>query len=247
MTGLQAQIGAAFAIALFGGMHCAGMCGGFVGALQMHRPARIGPFAFSLSYHLGRVAGYGSAGLLAGCVGSTLFAADVLPLQIALLVLGSVFLAGIGGSLLGSAAWLRRLEPLGGALWRAVRPLASRVLPPRTMPAALLAGFVWGWIPCGMVYAALPLALVAGSAVAGAAVMLAFGIGTLPNLLALDLGAARLRALVTGGPARVWLRTGAGIAILLFAASDLAHAARLAGADATTLTLLASLCHSGVH
>ena len=244
MTGLQAQLGAAFLMALLGGVHCAGMCGGFVTALQAARPPQLRAGAFAAAYHLGRVGGYCAAGLLAGTIGGALFVADVLPVQIGLLVLASIFLAGIGASLLGSAAWLRRLEPLGKSVWQAIQPLAGRVLPPRSAPAAVLAGFLWGWIPCGMVYAALPLALVSGSALRGAAVMLAFGLGTVPNLLALGWGASRLLSGRHAQSARRWLRPMAGAAILLFAASDLAHAARLAGADVTAVTMLASVCHA---
>jgi sulfite exporter TauE/SafE len=228
MTGLQAQLGAAFLMALLGGVHCAGMCGGFVTALQVARPPRMRAGLFAASYHLGRVAGYCAAGLLAGAIGSTLYIADVLPVQIALLVIASVCLAGIGGSLLGSAAWLRRLEPLGRTVWLAIQPLAGRLLPPRSSPSAVLAGFVWGWIPCGMVYAALPLALITGSPLRGATVMLAFGLGTVPNLLVLGWGASSLFGTKRAQSLRAWLRPLAGTAILLFAASDLAHAARLA-------------------
>jgi sulfite exporter TauE/SafE len=244
MTVLQAQMAAALALSLLGGLHCASMCGGFVSALHLHRPREIGALPFAAAYHLGRVLAYTSAGLLAGALGGALFAADVLPVQIALLVLASVFLGGIGISLLGSGAWMRPLEHVGAQAWRRMQPLAGRVLPPRSLPAAVLAGFVWGWIPCGMVYAALPLALVAGGAGHGALVMLAFGVGTLPNLFALDLGAAALLSRPAWRTARHWLRPAAGCVILLFAASDLAHAAHLAGSHVAGLELIESICHS---
>lgn len=244
MTGLQAQLGAAFLMALLGGAHCAGMCGGFVTALQVARPPQLRADAFASAYHVGRVGGYTTAGLVAGAIGGSLFVANILPLQIALLVLAAIVLAGIGGSLLGSAAWLRQLEPMGRSVWKALQPVAGRVLPPRSLPAAALAGFVWGWIPCGMVYAALPLALVSGSPLRGAAVMLAFGLGTVPNLLALGWGASTLFAGPRAQRLRRWLRPVAGAVILLFAASDLAHAARLAGSEVTAVTLLASVCHT---
>ncbi|HEX7157129.1 MAG TPA: sulfite exporter TauE/SafE family protein, partial [Burkholderiaceae bacterium] len=108
---------------------------------------------------------------------------------------------------------------------------------------ALLAGFAWGWIPCGMVYATLPLALIAGGWARGAAVMLAFGLGTLPNLVLLDLAAAGAAERLRRSPARTWLRALAGAAVLAFGVSDLAHAAYLAGVDDPTVALLASICH----
>jgi sulfite exporter TauE/SafE len=95
-----------------------------------------------------------------------------------------------------------------------------------------------------MVYAALPLALVTGSTLHGGLVMLAFGLGTLPNMLALDLGAAKLTSSRAWSAARSWLRPAAGCAVLLFAASDLAHAAHLAGTQSPTLALIESICHS---
>jgi len=245
MSGISAPLGTAFALALVGGVHCAAMCGGFVSALQLRRPAHISAAAFALAYHAGRITGYMAAGVLAGLIGARLFALRVLPLQIGLLITASVLLAAIASCLLGSKVSLRWLEPLGGALWRAIGPWAKALVPPRSLPAAVLAGFAWGWIPCGMVYAALPLAFFAGSALGGAVVLLAFGLGTLPNLLALDYVAARLSAIGPASRLRAWLRPAAGLFVLLFAVSNLAQAARLAGADATTLSLLASLCHSG--
>jgi len=52
---------------------------------------------------------------------------------------------------------------------------------------------LWGWLPCGLVYSALTTALASGSAVRGAATMLAFGLGTLPNLLLAGLLLVRFR------------------------------------------------------
>jgi hypothetical protein len=241
---LQPQLAAALALSLLGGVHCAGMCGGFVGALQMHRPKHLAALPYAAAYHLGRIGAYGAAGAVIGGIGATLFGADVLPAQITLLVLASIFLGLVGASLIGSEAALRPLERLGGRLWGLLQPLARRVLPPRSLPGAVLAGFVWGWIPCGMVYAALPLALISGSVAAGASVMLVFGLGTLPNLGVLDLGAGLLAKSSAWRSARSRLRPIAGCVLLLFAASDLAHAARLTGHHNSAILALASICHA---
>ena len=53
----------------------------------------------------------------------------------------------------------------------------------RTIPQAWLYGMVWGWLPCGLVYSMVIMAISAGGALQGAAVMIAFGLGTMPNLL----------------------------------------------------------------
>jgi sulfite exporter TauE/SafE len=237
---------AAFTLAALGGLHCAGMCGGFVGALQVNRPRTVSAARLALGYHAGRIASYSLAGALVGAIGGSLFAAEVLPLQIGLLAVGGAMLLAIGVSMFGRGAWLRRLEPLGLGIWRAVGPLARRVYPPRSASQAWVAGLAWGWIPCGMVYAALPLALVAGGPLPGALVMLAFGAGTLPNLLVLDVAAGRFGTAAGGGVlahARSWLKPVAGVVIVVFGLSGLAHAARVAGADHPGVAALASICH----
>jgi len=249
VAALATQIGAAFALALLGGVHCAGMCGGFVGALQIRRAPQLSATTLSLGYHGGRLTSYTLAGLVAGTLGGAVYATDVLPLQVLLLLAGSAMLLAIGASLLGKRGWLARLEPLGAGLWRAIAPYARKVYPPRTRLQAYATGLLWGWIPCGMVYAALPLALTAGSPLGGAAVMAGFGIGTLPAMVALDAAAVRLRGegrLGTGSrlaQARTWLRPLAGCVIVVFGLSGFAHAARIAGTQNPAIAAVASICH----
>lgn len=269
VASLAAPAAAAFTLALAGGLHCAGMCGGFVGALGAGprrarpvvpiaavgvRPVVDGERAYGriLAYHAGRVVSYSAAGALAGAIGATLFASQVLPLQLALLSLASLMLLAIGLVLFGRTGWLRRLEPVGLAVWSIVGPLARRLYPPRNPVHALAAGLAWGWIPCGMVYGALPLALGTASVTGGATVMLAFGIGTLPNLLAMHWLTDRLAPMTgrlqAGGAARLntAARAMAGATIIAFGVSGFAHVARVAGADHPAIEALASLCHAPV-
>jgi sulfite exporter TauE/SafE len=96
-----------------------------------------------------------------------------------LIVLG-LYLAGLWGA-------VRQLEQLGGRLWKHLQPFTRRMLPVNTVPRALGLGALWGWLPCGLVYSVLLTALASGSAAQGALIMLAFGLGTLPNLLAIGL------------------------------------------------------------
>jgi sulfite exporter TauE/SafE len=190
------------------------------------------------------VSSYTLAGALVGLIGGQLYAADVLPVQIGLLLIGSAMLLVIGASLLGRSAWLKRLEPGGLWVWKLVGPLARRVYPPRSFAQAGVAGLAWGWIPCGVVYAALPLALVAGGVGQGALVMLAFGLGTLPNMVLVDVAASRVGG--SGGvlaSAQTWLKPLAGVVLVVFGLSGLAHAARVAGADHPAIAGLASICH----
>ena len=243
MSAFEARLASAFLLALLGGLHCAGMCGGIVATLHSTMPARAPAVRFALAYHAGRIVSYSTAGAAIGLLGAGLFASDVLPVQVGLLLRAGAVLVGIAFSMLSQPAALRRLEPLGAAIWSVVRPIAQRSFPPRSAGGAILTGLAWGWIPCGMVYAALPLALVAGSVAKGAAVMLAFGLGTIPNLAAIELAVSRVRRVAVGARARAWMRPAAGVALLLFAASDLAHAARIAGWTSPATAWLASVCH----
>lgn len=243
LTALEARAASAFALALLGGMHCAGMCGGFVVALHGAAPQPGRALRYAIAYNAGRVASYTAAGALAGLAGAGLYASRVLPVQVALLVVGAAMLLVIAASMWSRPAALNRFGQLGAGFWRLVQPLARGRFPPSSVRGALAIGLAWGWIPCGMVYAALPLALVSGGPLGGAAVMLAFGLGTLPNLGVLQVAAAKLRK-ASGQPGRLaWLRPAVGVVLAVFAVSDLAHAARVAGLDSPSLAWLAAVCH----
>ena len=243
------EIGAAFALALLGAVHCVGMCGGFVSAIQFKRAPEVSAARLSAGYHAGRLTSYVAGGALIGAIGGSLYATDVRPIQVFLLGFGSVALLVIGISMFGRSKLLKRLEPLGLAIWRLIAPIARNVVPPRRALHAWVAGMAWGWIPCGMVYAALPLALTAGGPVQGALVMLAFGLGTLPGLLAVDFGAARLAAIGPDSSSSRWsvglqsrVRPIAGVAIVIFGMAGLAHAATVAGVKHPAVAMLASIC-----
>jgi sulfite exporter TauE/SafE len=129
-----------------------------------------------------------------------------------LLILG-LYLAGL-------SPLAAHFEAAGRSLWRRIQPLGQGLIPANTFPRALAVGALWGWIPCGLVYGVLATALLSGTAERGALIMLAFGLGTLPNLL--------LAGLVVRGAARVFqgrtFRTVCGALVFGFGVSGLAHA-----------------------
>ena len=96
-------------------------------------------------------------------------------------------------------------------MWKRLEPLGRRLLPVRTPVQALGMGLVWGWLPCGLVYSVLIWSISAGSARKGALLMLSFGLGTLPALLAMGAFAATLAGFV----ARPWTRRCAGSLVIL--------------------------------
>jgi len=203
-------------IGLFGSVHCVGMCGGIAGTLTLGarlpggRSLRaLAPFL--LAYNLGRIGSYAVAGAVVAGLGAQAFgwAAPERAHVVARLVSGGFALA-LGLYLGGWWYGLGALERAGARLWRRLAPLARRWLPVDRLPKALALGLLWGWLPCGMVYAALAWAALAGSAAQGAALMTAFGIGTLPALLGAGAGAGALAQAVR----RPAWRRAAGIALL---------------------------------
>ncbi len=185
----------AFLAGLLGGAHCVGMCGGIVAAMSF-QGGRRQPVSFHLGYNLGRIASYTLAGALAGLIGSAAFLSDtLLPVQKSLYIVAQIILILMGLYLAGLSRAVLWLEKAGSGLWNRLQPLFGKLLPIRDFPGAVVAGAVWGWLPCGLVYSVLVTALASGRAGSGALLMLAFGLGTLPNLLAMGWAAEHLRRL----------------------------------------------------
>ncbi|MDT3706909.1 MAG: sulfite exporter TauE/SafE family protein [Thiobacillus sp.] len=203
---------AALLAGLLGGVHCVGMCGGIVAAFSFRADGSAPPFRLHLAYNLGRVSSYTLFGALAGALGASLKLTGLMPVQIGLYVLAQVVMVLLGLYLAGFNQWVLVFERAGGALWRQVKPLFQKLLPVRSLPQAVVAGMAWGWLPCGLVYSILVSALAAGSATSGAALMLAFGLGTLPNLLGMALFARQIQPFMQ----QLWVRRAAGITVAGF-------------------------------
>lgn len=234
MGWLETLLLAALMAGLMGGLHCAAMCGGIVCLFNARRDAQQAQARWRLSaaYNTGRIASYAVAGAIVGGAGQAgLSLRGALPLQQMLMLAASITLCVMALYLAGVASvapMMRGLESAGTVLWRRVEPLARRLLPVDSAGKALGLGALWGWLPCGMVYAALLLALSSGDPLHGALVMLAFGLGTLPNLLLIGGAAVRLRH-ARKHPALRWiaaaLLAAAGIYGLMHAVHPGAHAA----------------------
>jgi sulfite exporter TauE/SafE len=180
-------------------------------------------FPFHLAYNGGRIASYTAAGAVAGALGGMVLYYDILPLQLALYVLANLMLILLGLYLAGWSSLVTRLEAAGRRLWRHISPLTRRFLPVDTMPRAFAVGTLWGWLPCGLTYGALAIALVSAGAANGALLMLAFGLGTLPNLLLAGLLLRRAQTWFQGRVVR-WISGGL---VLGFGIAGLANAAQL--------------------
>ncbi|BAL25493.1 sulfite exporter TauE/SafE family protein [Azoarcus sp. KH32C] len=219
---------AAFLIGLLGGTHCVSMCGGIVGALTVNLPGRgRAQWPIHLAYNVGRVVTYTVLGGLLGALGTVgLLFNNFLPVQLGLYVLANLMLVALGLYLTGFTRLLTPIERAGMHLWRHVQPFTARFLPARSVRQALPLGLLWGLLPCGLVYSALTTALVTGSAGRGAGLMLAFGLGTLPNLMLAGMLFKRFRDVTRNGRVRL----AAGLLVLGFGVFGLFNAPTLGGA-----------------
>ena len=210
---IEFSIIAVFFVGLLGGVHCLGMCGSIVGIFTAQLPKEGARWPFHLAYNSGRIASYTLAGLLVGAIGQTgLLMRDVVPIQHLLFALSSLMLIALGLYLAGIWSMVRHIERVGNVLWQRIQPLTRRLLPVTSPTRALLLGTLWGWLPCGLVYSVLVTALASGHAQSGALIMLAFGLGTLPNLLAIGLFWERCRHWVRSPKVRLF----AGLIVMAF-------------------------------
>jgi len=206
----------AFMTGLLGSAHCIGMCGGLVSALSLTADGRNSGPGFHLLYNLGRTLTYTLIGLLAGWLGSAMVVKSSLQGITTPLLIGSdilVILVGLGSAGLFARLNLMSLEFSGpiGALSKTVRGL--RNWPPAL--AALPLGLLFGFLPCGFLYAMALTAAQTTDSFQGAFTMAAFGLGTMPALF------------LVGGTAqwfssrRTWMLKAAGVLVALMGCYNL--------------------------
>jgi sulfite exporter TauE/SafE len=193
---MSADFLAALLIGLLGSSHCLVMCGGIASALQLSVPTaqRRQGWYFPLLLSAGRLTTYALLGALVGYFGITAMQVTGASMLWLRLVSGLLL---ITMALYISRLWfgLTLLERLGQGLWRRLQPLSHVLLPLDSASKAYRYGLLWGFLPCGLVYSTLSWSLASGSAKHGALLMLCFGIGTLPAILALGSAANALKQL----------------------------------------------------
>ncbi len=221
----EITLAAAFMIGLLGSTHCIGMCGGIVGALTMGlsettRQSWLKLLPYLLTYNIGRLFSYSLAGLLVGLLSGSVsgfFQIGKFPVGG---IVGGLFMVALGIYIAGWLQTMAPLERLGGHFWRLIEPVGRRFMPVKSPVQALGLGVFWGWLPCGLVYSTLALAATSGDAVQSALLMLAFGAGTLPVLLAMGGFAEKLQRFTR----HKWIRYIAGVLLIAFGAMILTKA-----------------------
>jgi sulfite exporter TauE/SafE len=198
----------------FGSSHCLGMCGAVVVLFEGRESARPAASAWfrRVLYNVGRGCFYALLGGIAGLTGAILTQAAGINAGLLLLrAIAAILVIAIGLNLIFDWRLTRFLESAGAGLWKKMSRCARHVLPATTSTRAFAAGFIWGALPCGLVYSAVAIAATSGNAWTGAVAMLAFWLGTLPALLLAGASADRLNRL----RARKSLRRFAGILVIL--------------------------------
>lgn len=183
----------AFTMGLFSSMHCIGMCGSIIGTLTLslspeirNKKTKLFPYVFN--YNIGRITSYTMAGAIAGIIGSliTMPISEINGHRLLQLLSASV-MASAGFYIAGWFPRFAYIEKIGLRFWKTIEPFGRKLIPVKTRTQAYLFGMVWGWLPCGLVYAALALAATAGDASKSALTMLSFGLGTLPAVMGVGI------------------------------------------------------------
>jgi len=187
---------------LLGGGHCIAMCGPLLLATRLGRRPMLLVMA-----NLGRIASYALAGALVAGASQQLGRISAIRLDHPgwRWALGAMILLS-GIQLCGWWRGLHQLEAVIGPLWRRLSLRFKGFIPPQTPFQALCFGLLWGWLPCGLVYGVLLWALLQPTALQGSAIMVVFGLSTVPLLA---IGAWSGEALLTRVPrARLTQITG---------------------------------------
>jgi sulfite exporter TauE/SafE len=200
------------------------MCGPMIGIACSVKPRDAGAWSWlrrALAYNAGRVSSYVAAGVMTGALGGAGLALRGVPhVQQAMLLAMSLSMLLLAAYLAGIAPFVSAVERFGAVAWRRLSPFTRRFLPIDTDGRAFGMGLVFGWLPCGMVYVALIAALTTANALHGGLVMAAFGLGTLPNVLAISAWFRWLPAFFKNRAVRIV----AAAAIAAFGAWGVLHA-----------------------
>ena len=200
------QLLIAFNLGLFSTLHCLGMCGGILSAMMFLNKGEnnSGKLTYSIAYNIGRISSYSLAGLIVAFVSqeitTSFFSANS---HFILQTITAIFLVGIALNMLGILPFNSYIEKMGSQVWKNLQPLGKHLIPVKSIPHALMFGMIWGWLPCGMVYAALILAMSTTDSLGGFLVMLSFGLGTLPGMVSAGYFSSTLIELKSNNRLRV--------------------------------------------
>ena len=217
MSELCPVLTASLITGFLGSGHCFGMCGGISGlfAVNVSVASLRAQFPKAIAYNLGRILTYAIIGVAVAVLGKSAVAS--IPALMAPIRLASgALIIFVGLQLAFGWRILAPLENAGARLWKRIAPAAKGLVPVNTVPQAFGLGLIWGWLPCGLVYSVLLLAASTAEPAGGGLVMIAFGLGTMPAMVATGVSASKLAQFVSGK------RMGAGLLIILLGLATIA-------------------------
>ncbi|MGX9416120.1 sulfite exporter TauE/SafE family protein [Vibrio sp. WJH972] len=205
-----------FAAALIGvvsSAHCFGMCGGISALLgsTCSNKQQL-PFVIAL-YNIGRLTSYTLMGALLGSIAYSLIELSQLNQMLGWMrILSGIILIMLGLYLARAWFGIQKIESLGQHIWKFISPVARQLIPLKKPWYALPLGFLWGWLPCGLVYSMLTWSLASGNGVSGGLIMLFFGFGTLPSMV-LMASSTTIMSKISASPI---FRVSSGFMIVLY-------------------------------
>ncbi|OAM90675.1 sulfite exporter TauE/SafE family protein [Termitidicoccus mucosus] len=197
-------------LGLLGGGHCVGMCGVFSVAISAGAPRPLVVVWRQLAYQAGKATAYVLLGVLLLAAGTLAGARDTLSHA-------QSILGWLAGAVMIAAGLAYALEVRGPAplarWWRGSAACAALAVLWRSpsLAKSLLAGWVNGFLPCGLSWTALLYLASFGSPTGLVAGAYLFGLATMPGLLAAALLGQRIHA-----GARRWLVRASGVALVIF-------------------------------
>lgn len=213
------ELGAIITGSFLSSAHCVGMCGGFAIAVGASSKSFRPMLVRQLTYSAGRIFTYAFLGALGGFAGQSLSKQNFafVTAQQAFSILAGILMILVGLSSLGLLP-KRRNGGIGpvGQLWSS---LFNQFLNARGKSGYLLAGIATGFLPCGLVYTFLALAVARGNPWEGLLWMTAFGIGTAPAMIAIGCGGRSL-----GQVGRIRLLRLAAVAMLFMGGASVYRA-----------------------
>jgi sulfite exporter TauE/SafE len=184
------EIYVVFALGLVSSLHCVSMCGPIV--LSYSLP--LGSKRFNeqilahVLYNTGRILTYAVLGAIAGLAGGTVGFIGQLAGFENITAIAAGILMVVAGILMLDLIPSKRLQKFNPLLYtsRFLRPL-SKLFSSTAIGSKFSLGLMLGFLPCGLIYAALLKSLATGTALAGAMTMTAFGLGTAAALLGIGI------------------------------------------------------------
>jgi len=177
---MSPEILTSFFVGLLGSFHCIGMCGPIAIALPIPNSSNLSFVTGRLLYNLGRVVAYSFLGAVFGLLGSRLIISGFQQSVSIVLGVAIVIAVLIPPNYKAKISQHKLVQKITLPLKSGISDLFKQ----GTFSAMFLIGILNGFLPCGLVYVALAGAIASGDAISGSAVMILFGLGTVPTMFA---------------------------------------------------------------